>query len=309
MRKANASPSSPAKTTTRPGRPGVIDYGLLALLASMWGASFLLIKIGVAEVAPFTLTAARLGCAAILLSLVLLARGLRLPSDGRAWTLAAIVATLGTALPFTLISWGQQHIASGVTAIIMGVMPLTTMLLAHVFVPDDKLTAPKVIGVAFGFAGVGALVGPAAISTLGDALLGQLAIATAATCYGASAVVTRRMMHDTPPIALATSVMLIAFAVMLPAALFIEGLPERWPSPPVLAAIGILGIFQTGIARLILFALVARQGPSFFSQINFIVPVVGVFWGAALLGERLDQSAWFALAAILAGLALARRRG
>ncbi len=294
-------------------RPGPVDYLLLAVLAAIWGASFLLIKIAVAEIPPLTLTAARLGCAVILLVPFAWLTGAGLPSNLRSWQLAVFVAALGTAFPFALISWGQQHIDSGITAIVLGIMPLTTMLLAHVFLPDDRMTVAKACGVVLGFAGVACLVGPSLVTTSQNqtgllSAAGQLAIAGAALCYATSAIVTRRMMFATSQTALAAAVMLLAFAMITPIAVAQEGVPQAWPSDKVLIAMAVLGFVQTGLAQLILFKLIARQGPTFFSQINFIVPVVGVFWGAAILGERLPPTAFAALALILAGLAVARRR-
>ncbi len=304
---AHRSPRSAASNQPHSG-PQVTDYGLLFLLALMWGASFLLIKTGVDAVPPATLTLWRLVFAAGVIWIALLATGARLPSDGRSWLLAIIVATFGTVLPFNLISWGQAGIETGLTAIIMGVMPLTTMLMAHAALRDDRLTVPKSVAVLFGFAGVLVLVGPDRLTSLGDDVLRQLAIAFAAICYGASAVITRLLMGQASQIGLATAIMTIALAIMVPITFAVDGTPSLDIAPVPLAAIACLGIVQTGLAQIILFKLVARQGASFFSQINFLVPLLGVAWGAAVLGEVLPVTAFVALGLILTGLAISRLR-
>jgi len=297
-----------ATAATSGGQPGGVDYGLLFLLASLWGASFLLIKVGVEAMSPAMLTAWRLVLAAGVMWVALLTTGQRIPTDRSSLVLMVIVAVLGNVIPFNLISWGQIGIESGLTAIIMGVMPLTTMLLAHLVIADDRMTPAKVIGVTLGFAGVLVLVGPTRLVNLGDETVRQLAIALAAFFYGASAVATRRLMASGSGIGLATGIMTLAATIMVPFVVAAEG----WPSMPAdsgaLAAIVCLGVVQTGFAQILLFRIVERQGASFFSQINFLVPVLGVFWGALVLGERLPVTAFVALALIMLGVGATRLR-
>ncbi|MEM1307563.1 MAG: DMT family transporter, partial [Pseudomonadota bacterium] len=128
----------PHTAATRPG-PGAIDYGLLLLLASLWGGSFILIKTGVDAVSPATMTAYRLGFAALAMWFALAVTRSRLPLDRRSLMFMTVVALVGTLVPFFLIAWGQQSIPTGLTAILLGVMPLTTMVIAHVMLPDDRL--------------------------------------------------------------------------------------------------------------------------------------------------------------------------
>ena len=113
------------------------DYALLLLLATLWSTSFAFIKVGVESVGPMTLTSARLGIAMVLLYAWLRFRGYRLPRDGRSWMMFGLIGLIGNALPFTLISWGELHIDSGLAAILMGIMPVTTALLAHIFIREE----------------------------------------------------------------------------------------------------------------------------------------------------------------------------
>lgn len=299
----------PHSAAARPG-PSAVDYGLLLLLASLWGGSFILIKTGVDAVSPATMTAYRLAFAALAMWFALAVTRSRLPLDRRSLMFMTVVALMGTLVPFFLIAWGQQSIPTGLTAILLGVMPLTTMVIAHVALPDDRLTWAKTLGVVLGFTGLVILIGPSLLTEIGGDPLSQLAIMLAASCYGASAVLTRRMMvSGVSQIGLATGMMSIAAVIMAVLAVAIDGVVEAPAIGLPLAAIACLGIVQTGFAQIILFQLVARQGPSFFSQINFLVPFLGVIWGYVVFGEQLGLEAWVALALILSGLAVSRVTG
>lgn len=287
--------------------PGARDYALLIVLATIWGASFMFIKIGVESLPAATLTASRLGLAAALLLAVAHLGGESLPRGGKLWGWIVISAFFGNALPFTLISWGEESIDSGLAAILMAVMPLTTVLVAHLFTRDEKLTPRKAAGVLFGLAGLVILIGPEQLATLGDDTVRQLAVACAAFCYGVNAVITRRLA-DQPPRALVAALMLVSTAMLVPVSVLFDQPWTLSPSGRSLMAMVVLGVLQTAIATLIMFALVRRQGASFFSQINFLVPMFGVLFGALILAERPSASAFAALALILLGVAIARER-
>lgn len=285
--------------------PGVSDYALLLTLALIWGGSFPLIKIGVETIPAISLTALRLALAAAFLTIVALLARQRLRNDPRLWGGICLSALFGNALPFTLISWGEEVIDSGLAAILMAVMPLTTVLLAHLFTSDEKLNARKLTGVLFGLAGLVVLIGPHKLASLGTETIRQLAVAGAAFCYGINAIVTKRLLAA-PPIALAAGVIAVSAAMLVPASLLIDHPWTLSPSAPSLWAAVALGLLQTALATLVMFALITRQGASFFAQINFLVPLAGVFYGVAFMAERPAANAYLALAIILAGIAIAR---
>jgi drug/metabolite transporter (DMT)-like permease len=292
-------------TPTQPGAPGFADYGLLVLLAAIWGSSFMFIKLAVATLPAVPMTALRLILAALFMCV--LARALRekLPRGGRIWGVIGLSALVGNALPFTLIGWGQERIDAGVAAILMGVMPLTTAVLAHILTADEKLNVWKAVGVLLGFIGLVILIGPGTLARLGNDTLRQLAVAAAACCYGLNAVVTKRLI-GLPRNGLVAAVLLASAAMMLPPCLLLESPWTLRPSALSLSAIAALAVVHTALGTLLLFALIRRQGASFFSQINFLVPLFGVLWGALILGERPSANAYAALALILAGIAVAR---
>ncbi|MDD9874982.1 MAG: DMT family transporter, partial [Gammaproteobacteria bacterium] len=145
-------------------RNHITDYLLLLLLALMWSASFTLIKVGVATIGPVTLTAARMTVAAAALAVCLAIRRTGIPLHRRAVLLYLVVGFMGNTLPFILIGWGETRIDSSLAAIMMGVMPITTFVLAHYFVPDEPMTARKVFGICLGFGGLLTLVGWSALA-------------------------------------------------------------------------------------------------------------------------------------------------
>ncbi len=286
--------------------PGWLDFSFLLALAILWGSSFVLIKIAVASVPAVSTTAGRLLCAAALF-LVLLGLGDRAATlSRRDWLWVLGVAITGNVLPFALISWAEETIDSGIASILMAIMPLATILLAHFFTADERLNAHKISGAVLGLSGLIILIGPQKLLHLGDDAVHQLAVVLAAVCYAVSAIFTKRLVHVSP-VTLGTAVMSLSALIVLPIALVLERPWTLAPSPGSIAAIVALGIFPTALAMLLLYQLIQRQGASFFSQINFLVPPTGFFLGAWLLGERPGINAYIALAVILAGIAISRR--
>ena len=287
--------------------PGPTDYMLLLALGAIWGSSFLIIKLAVATVPAATMTAARLVIAALIMYAVARHAGQYLPRDRALWRLILLAALFGFALPFYLIGWGEEEIDSGLAAILMGAMPLTTVLLAHILTDDEKLNVRKGLGVTLGLIGLVVLIGPEKLATLGDDTVRQLAVTGAGACYGINAIITKSLIAQ-PRRGLVAAVMIAAAAMMIPVSLLAD---QPWTldvSMTSFAAIIVLGILPTAYATLLMFKLVDRQGASFFSQINFLTPLFGVFLGALILAERPPPNAYIALAIILLGVAVARGR-
>ena len=284
--------------------PGFADYGLLLLLSAIWGSSFLFIKVAVETMPAVSMTAARLTLAGIILVAMAVLSKQPVPKGTRLWGWILMSALFGNALPFALIGWGEEKIDSGLAAILMAVMPLTTLLLAHIFTKDEKITLPKAIGVVLGFIGLIVLIGPAKLATLGEETVRQLAVAGAAVCYGINAIITKQFT-GLPPRSLAAAVVMSSALMLIPASFLFDAPRTLEPSLISSLAVAGLAVFHTVIATLLLFTIVRRQGAAFFSQINYLVPPFGVAWGALLLAERPSPNAYVALALILLGIAVA----
>lgn len=280
---------------------------LLISLAMIWGTSFLVIKIGVQYMPALPLTAIRLIAAALAMVIFAALTRTRYPRGSVAWAYCFVLAFFGNSLPFFLITWGVDGIASGRAAILMAVMPLATLLLAHFFTPGDRLKPQKLLGILLGFAGIVVLVGPAALKGLGGSLLHQLAVASGAVCYAISVIIVQRM-PPAPLIGRAALMLVFAALQLAPIAFWLSGwtIPEfsfeGWWSPLY------LGVLSTALATLILFKLLSEREASFVAFQNYLVPVFGVFWGALLLNEDVSLQAVAALALILSGIYVANRR-
>ncbi|MEY8800854.1 DMT family transporter [Leisingera sp. XS_AS12] len=279
---------------------------MISTLGLVWGATFLLIKLALEGTTPFWLAAGRTGFAALLLGTIWVARGCRLFRDQPNWPSLGAIAVLSTALPFMLISWGQQHVSSGFTGVSMAAIPLMVLPLAHVFVPGEQLTLRRLIGFSIGFVGVALLIGGQAFESSGAALesFGRAACLSAAACYAVSSILTRRL-PPVDPVGLAAVLLLIGFAIICPVALWIEG-PPIMPDGQTLLIAAILGLIPTAAANLLRIIVVREAGPTFMTLTNYQVPVWAVVLGAVFLDEELPPSMLVAMVMILGGLGLSQ---
>lgn len=286
--------------------PGLRDYLLLAALALMWGAAFLLIKIAVATVPPFTIVASRLLIGTVLMLAYVLAMGDRLPSTPGTWILFAFIGLLGNVIPFALIGWAEMRIDSSLAAIIVATVPLFTVILAHVFIDDEPLSLRRLLGVCLGLVGVVVLVGWDALAGLGATVLSQLAIVGAALSYACTNILARRAVTGSSGSASAAA-LVCALALSLP---FSVGLDQPWEIRPssesVWAIIG-LGVMSTTLAYIVYFRLVRTVGATFVSFVNYLIPPIGVGLGIVIAGETPTVRSLIALLIILAGIAATRR--
>lgn len=295
-------------------RHGLSDWLSLVALTAMWGSSFLFTKIAVTALPAETVVTVRLVIAAVVLVLLAWLLGRGLPRGGRLWLFFGLIAVVGNLLPFSLITWGQRAIDSGLAGILMAVMPLATLGLAHLFVPGERLTGNRVAGFLLGFVGVVALVGPEALLAVGGAhgpLVPMLAVLAGALCYGTSAILARLRP---PSDALSTAAATIGIAALLsvPAGLFGPvgdgGAPVDGDlTPGVLGALLFLGLFSTATAMVVYFRLIRTAGPSFTSQLNYLIPLWAVGVGVLFLGERPTLGHLVGLVLILAGILWSRR--
>ena len=279
-------------------RPAVI----LTVLALIWGASFMLIKIADRELAPATLILGRLGSAALLLAAIAFVRlGPRatLAELRGAWRWLIVVGLVNTAIPFWLLSWGETRIDSGLASIIQGAVPIFNALLAFAFFREARVSGLRLLGLAIGFVGVALLVG----AQPEGKLLGALAVVAMALCYAIGTLIAGRHLRGTPPLVVALASTAVSTVAALPAGI-IQAPAGMWHGETI-AAILVLGFVGTGIAYLLFFALIQRAGPNYATLVTFLVPPIALAYGAIFLGESFGPTAFVALALILAGVALA----
>jgi drug/metabolite transporter (DMT)-like permease len=291
---------------TRLGRNGpwlmTFEYVLLLVLATLWGASYSLIKVGVETIPPVTLIAARTLIAAALLLAIVRWRGLRLPRDGVTWRRFLIQACLNSAIPFTLIAWGERRVDAGLATVLNSTAPIFVFLLTAAITRHEPVTPRKLLGVVSGMAGVCLIVGAEALSGFGEQLLAPLAIVAATVCY-AGAAIFGKMFKDLDPILPAAGSLICGAAILLPASLVID---QPWTLLPsrdsMLALIG-LSVFSTALALVIYFRLVHTLGSVGVTSQAYLRVPIGVAIGAVFLGEQLTPVALLGLACVVVGVA------
>jgi len=239
------------------------EWGAFVLLGLIWGSSFLWIKIAVAEIGPFTLVAFRLLFGLLGLLAIMWLRRQSFPRDRRTLLAYLFMGVFNTALPFTLISWGETRIDSGLASILNGTVPLFTIVIAHFWLQDEKITLPRIAGLIVGFVGVVILVSrDVRVADLGGSLIGQLAVLAAALCYATAITFSRRHLRGQPPLVQSTMVLLIADALLWMATPLAES-PLHAPELPVTwLAVAWLGLLGSCLAYLLFFYLINACGPT-----------------------------------------------
>ena len=284
------------------------DWLMIATLGITWGGTFLVIEIALRGITPFWLAAARIGFASILMGAIWGLRGFTLfKGDApRPWGTLLIIGALSSAVPFMLLSWGQQYVTSGFAGVSMAAVALMVLPLAHFLVPGENLSARKLAGFAIGFTGVVLLIGAQAFDSTGAALetAGRAACLGAAACYAVSSVLMRRL-PPVDPVSLASVLLLIGAMLVIPLAWAIEG-PPPLPDRQTIAALAVLGLIPTAAANLLRVMVIRSAGPTFMSLTNYQVPVWSVLLGALILNEPLPPSLIYALGLILSGLAISQ---
>jgi drug/metabolite transporter (DMT)-like permease len=286
-------------------RQQLINWVLLLSLVALWGTSFLGIKISLQSFTPDQVVVLRLSIGAAVLTAFMLARGKRLPSKPTAWVHFMLLGLVGNVLPFWFIAKGQMLVTSGMAGLLMAIMPLMTLILAHFFITGENLNRNKLLGFVFGISGITLILGPTLLGSQ-NSLVGCLLVLSAATLYATNTIIARRLPTYSSAV-VSTGVTMCAAIISL--ILWPSVLDIDWQHVSSLALFTIiwLGIFPTGVAAIIFFVLIRRAGPTFLSNINYLIPLVAYFTGAVVLGELVVWHDMIALVAILFGIAVSRR--
>ncbi len=276
-------------------------------LGLAWGSSFLWIKIAVQEIGPFLLVAFRLLFGAAGLGVVAAAARPEWPRTRRFWRALILLGITNTAIPFVLISWGEQFIDSAVAAIMNSTMPLFTMVIAHFALLDDRLTWARLAGLLTGFAGVVLIVSRDLQAGLAGSLAGQTAVMLAAMFYAGSTVYARRNTQGLSPIVMALVPMLVADAALWLVTPVVE-------SPLALPGLGLtwlallwLGLIGSCLAYLLYYFLLHSVGPTRTSLVTYVFPLVGVALGVIFLGEALTWQLAVGGGLVVGGVAVVNR--
>jgi drug/metabolite transporter (DMT)-like permease len=277
-----------------------LELGLLVVLSFLWGGSFALIKIAVQSIPPLTVVAARVLVAAVVLALVARAPAMPLQALSGAFLIQGI---LQSALPFALISWGEQYIDSGVAGLLNSTPPLFVFLITYFITRHEPATGRKLGGVLVGATGVALIIGVDTLAGLGRQVMAQLAMVGAAASYACAAIYGRRFA-PLPPLVTAASAMVATAALVVPASLIVD---EPWtlrPSLEATAAVLALGLFSTALAMLIYFRLLQTLGSLGTASGGYLRAGFSVLLGVMLLGEPFTLPLALGLILIIVGVGL-----
>lgn len=270
------------------------------LLAAIWGASFIFMKIGSPEFGPILFMAMRTLVASLFLFPLLFISKQQSALSGY-WNKIFIVGALNTAIPFVLFGWATLTLSAGNTAVLNGTTPMFGALVAYFWL-KDKLSFSAAIGICVGFLGVYFLMFDKIMIEKTPVILPTLAVMIAALCYGISANYTKMYLQGISPLALAAGSQISATILLLPVALFF--LPEQLPSTAASLSVIALGVLCTGIAYIIFFRLIDALGPTKAISVTYLIPIFGIMWGILFLNETITHWTIFGAILICLGVAL-----
>lgn len=283
----------------------LLEWGLLLTLSVLWGGSFFFNSVAVKEMPTLMVVVTRVSLAAIILLIATRAFGVRMPRDGLVWVAFFGMGFLNNVVPFSLIVWGQAHLASGVASILNATTPLFTVVVAHFCTSDEKMTGARLAGVLVGLAGVAIMIGGDAITSLGVNVIAQLACLAAAISYAFAGVFGRRFKAMcVSPLATAAGQVTASSVMLMPVMLLVDK-PWTLPLPSVdaISAVVCLAALSTALAYILYFRILATAGATNLLLVTFLIPVTAILLGVLVLGETLQPRHWIGMGLIGLGLA------
>lgn len=274
----------------------------MLLLAMIWGASFVSIRIALDEVGPMTAVAHRVGWAMLALWIAVLVMRLPIPRDPKVWVGFLGMGLLNNVIPFGLMAWGQLHIESGLTSILNAATAIFGVVAAAIFFADERVTPRKAIGVALGFAGVATAIGLENLRQFDIRSLAQLAVIGGTVSYALAGVWARKRLGTQPPQVAAAGMVTGATLIMLPLAWIVEGPISLDLEPRTYLAIAYYAFIATALAYLLYYRVLGMAGSGNLMLVTLLIPPFAIILGAVLLNETLQPAAYFGFALLAFGL-------
>lgn len=280
------------------------DWMLLAALSLLWGGSFFFVQLAVGHIPPFTIVFLRVSLAALALAGVLMITRTAFPKGRAVWGGLLVMGLINNALPFTAFVLAQGQIGSALASVLNATTPLFTLVVAHLWTADERLSPAKTLGLGLGFAGVVVMMGGAALAAGTATVLAQAACLGAALCYALASVWGRRFKRlGVPPLATAFGMLAASSVMMLPLVLLVD---QPWAAPapglvPLLAVLG-LALLSTALAYQIYFRLLASAGAVNLALVTFLIPVSAIGLAVLVLGETLALRHMLGMGLIALGL-------
>lgn len=274
----------------------------MALLATIWGGSFLSIRIALDEIGPLTAVAHRVGWATFVLWLYVVLRGLPLPRGRRVWIGFLGMGVLNNVLPFSLMAWGQLYIPSGLTSIFNAATAIFGVLVAALLLSDESLSRRKAVGVLIGFAGVVTAIGIDNLRAFDITSLAQLAVLAATVCYALAGVWARKRLGGLAPQVAAAGMLTASTLIMLPLAWVIEGPIRLDLQPRTFMAIGYYTLGATALAYLLYYRVLELAGSGNLMLVTLMITPIAIVLGRLVLGETLPPAAYSGFGLLALGL-------
>lgn len=280
------------------------QWGLLGVLSVLWGSSFFWAELALVSLPPLTLVQGRLIFGSLFLLIAIRVLGVRLPKEWKLWRSLFVLGAFNSAIPFTLLFWGQTRIDSNLAAILNASTPVWSVLMAHFFSSDETITPARLGGVLVGLAGVGVIIGPSALSGVDGMLLAELACVGASLFYAGTTIYARTLKGKIAPTAMATGQLGCGAILLLPVTLIVD---QPWALEGVqwssVGAVLALALLSTAVAYTIYFRLLAATGPTNVVLVTFLVPITAMLLGVLVLKEEVVLRQLAGLALIAIGLA------
>jgi drug/metabolite transporter (DMT)-like permease len=282
------------------------DYATLAVLAGIWGASFLFIKVAVGQMSPVFMVFGRSLSGAVAVFIIL--RVTRVPLRGLRthWKPGLVIAVFNAALPYTMFAFGETRIESSLAGILNATLPLWVALMAPLWVEAESLSLGRVAGLLLGFVGVVILARPSN-GVFASSVIGILAILGATVSYAFASHFSRRFFQNVPPQIPALLQCVGATLILLPLAVVLH--PARVPNLAAIGSVLALGLGGTGLAMILAYRLIKRVGASRTTIVTYLLPPFAILWGWLILHERPTPTVFLALAFILSGVFVITRPG
>ncbi len=298
------TPPAPASDPARLPQAGHSwrDYALLLALACCWSSTYPLTKIGLGSIPPITFISARSLIAASFLLIILRARGIRLPTDARAWKLFAQQQTINSTIPFLMITWAQQYVPAASTVVLASTTPIFAFLITRVITRHEPATLLRLAGAVLGLAGTAVIIGLDALGGLGGNILAEMVILLATISFACATIFGLRLSEYDPMVVAAGS-LLFGGLVLLPAALIVDHPWTLRPTTEALAATFTMGIFSSSLGLMLFYMCLMRLGTLITNAQGYLRIPIGVGLSVVLLGETVPSNLALGLLLVMAGVA------
>ena len=278
------------------------DYALLLALACCWSSTYPLTKIGLASIPPITFISARSLIAALFLLVILRLRGLRLPTDAKAWKLFAQQQTINSTIPFLMITWAQQYVPAASTVVLASTTPIFAFLITWGITRHEPATLLKLVGAILGLAGTAVIIGLDALGGLSNDIVAEMVILLATVSFACATIFGLRL-SDYDPMVVAAGSLLFGGTLLLPVSLIVDHPWTLRPTTEALVATVTMGIFSSALGLMLFYMCLSRLGTLTTNAQGYLRIPIGVGLSVLLLGESVPTNLALGLVLVMAGVA------